>query len=123
MTTLAFVALGSALGAPARYLLDRFISSRHQRALPWGTWVVNVTGCFALGVLIGFSQQYGVDARLIAAAGTGFLGAYTTFSTFTWETMRLVEDGALLAAFTNVIVSVGIGITAAACGLLLGGVS
>ncbi len=118
---LPWVVLGSALGAPARYLLDRFISSRHERVLPWGTWVINITGCFALGVLTGVSQKYGVDARLVAAADTGFLGSYTTFSTFTWETMRLVEDGAFLAAVINVVVSTGVGVAAAAVGLLLGG--
>lgn len=120
---LPWVVLGSALGAPARYLLDRFISSRHERVLPWGTWVINITGCFALGVFTGVSQQYGVDARLVAAADTGFLGSYTTFSTFTWETMRLVEDGAFLAAVINVVVSTGVGVAAAAVGLLLGGAS
>ncbi len=120
---LPWVVLGSALGAPARYLLDRFISCRHERVLPWGTWVINITGCFALGVLTGVSQQYGVDARLVAAADTGFLASYTTFSTFTWETMRLVEDGAFLAAVINVVVSTGVGVAAAAVGLLLGGAS
>ncbi len=123
MTILVLVAIGSALGAPARYLLDRIIASRHERVLPWGTWVINITGCFALGVLTGVSQQYGVDARLVAAADTGFLGSYTTFSTFTWETMRLVEDGAFLAALTNVVVSAAVGVAAAGCGLLVGGAS
>jgi len=123
VTILVLVAIGSALGAPARYLLDRIIAFRHERVLPWGTWVINITGCFALGVLTGVSQQYGVDARLVAAADTGFLASYTTFSTFTWETMRLVEDGAFLAAVINVVVSTGVGVAAATVGLLLGGAS
>lgn len=121
MTTLAWVALGSALGAPARYLLDRLIQSRHERVFPWGTLVINVTGCFALGVLTGFSAQHVVDARLMVAVATGFLGSYTTFSTFTWETMRLVEDAAFLTAAANVVLSTGVGLAAAGCGLLLGG--
>jgi len=121
MTTLVWVALGSALGAPARYLLDRLIQSQSERELPWGTLVINVTGCFALGVVTGFSQQSGVDARLMAAGATGFLGSYTTFSTFTWETIWLVKEGAFLTAAANVVLSTGAGVSAAAGGLLLGG--
>jgi len=120
VSTLAFVALGSALGAPARYLLDGLIQSAHERVLPWGTWTINITGCFALGLLVGFADQGAVDARLMAAVAIGFLGAYTTFSTFTWETLRLVEDGSLLAAFLNVAVSTVVGLGAAAGGLALG---
>jgi CrcB protein len=120
VTTLAFVALGSALGAPARYLLDGLIQSSHERIFPWGTWTINVTGCFALGLLVGVADHGGVDPRLLAAVGTGFLGAYTTFSTFTWETLRLVEDGSLLAALLNVALSTVLGLAAAAGGLVLG---
>ncbi len=121
MSTLAYVALGSALGAPARYLLDRLIQSQHEMVFPWGTWAINISGCFALGVLVSLAQGPAVDARLMAAAATGFLGSYTTFSTFTWETMRLVEDGAFFGALLNITVSAGLGASAAAGGLLLGG--
>lgn len=120
MTTLVFVAVGSALGAPARYLLDGLIQSSHERTFPWGTWTINLTGCFALGLLVGLADSGGVDPRLAAAVGTGFLGAYTTFSTFTWESLRLVEDGSLWAAFLNVTLSTGLGLVAAAGGLGLG---
>ncbi len=120
MIILAYVALGSALGAPARYLLDRLIQSRHEMIFPWGTWTINITGCFALGALVGVAQGHAVDARLMAAAATGFLGSYTTFSTFTWETTRLVEDGAFFEALLNVTGSAALGAAAAAGGLLLG---
>ncbi len=122
MSTIAYVALGSALGAPARYLLDRLIQSRHERVFPWGTWAINISGCFALGLLVGLAQGHVVDARLMNAAATGFLGSYTTFSTFTWETMRLVEDGAFVEALLNITVSAVLGVAAAAGGLLLGAV-
>ncbi|MEJ7742022.1 MAG: fluoride efflux transporter CrcB [Nocardioidaceae bacterium] len=122
MTTLVFIAIGSALGAPARYLLDRLIQSRRELVFPWGTWTINITGCFALGVLTGVADRHVVDAALLAATTTGFLGAYTTFSTFTWETMRLVEERALLEALLNVTVSATLGAAAAATGLLLGAV-
>jgi CrcB protein len=121
MSTLLWVALGSALGAPARYLLDQFIQYRLGRVFPWGTFVINVTGAFLLGVLVAVSGSHQIDGWLLAAAGTGFLGSYTTFSTFTWETMRLAEDGAVVAATVNLVASIATGAAAAAAGLALGG--
>lgn len=116
---IGFVALGSAVGAPARYLLDRFIQSRHERVLPFGTWLINITGCFALGLVTGVAHQQGADPRVLATVATGCIGSYTTFSTFTWETMRLVEDGAFVSALANVAVSTTVCMAAAATGLLL----
>jgi fluoride exporter len=120
VTTLLWVALGSALGAPARYLLDRFVQSRHVASFPWGTLTVNVTGSFLLGVLLAAAPRLGLDGWVTAAAGTGFLGSYTTFSTFAWETVRLAEDGALRGAAVNVVAGVGVAAAAAGLGLLLG---
>lgn len=117
MTTLLLVALGSALGAPARYLLDRFIQDRRERVLPWGTWTINITGSFLLGLLAGTAAQRGLDSRVLAAVGTGFLGSYTTFSTFTWETLRLVEDRAYLAGVANVALSLVAGLGAVSAGV------
>ncbi len=119
MTTLLLVALGSALGAPARYLLDRLIQGRRDRVLPWGTLAINVTGSFLLGLLFGLASQSGMDSRILAAAGTGFLGSYTTFSTFTWETVRLIEDRAYLRALANVALSLVAGLAAVAAGIAL----
>jgi len=117
--TVMLVAAGSALGAPTRFLIDQFIQRSHERILPWGTWTINVTGAFLLGMLMGSATRLELDTLLLAAAGTGFLGAYTTFSTFTWETMRLVEDGAFLAALGNIVLSVIAGIVAVSAGVAL----
>ena len=119
--TVLGVMVGSALGAPTRYLLDQLISSRHERLFPWGTFVINVSGSFLLGLLVSLAANGGVEPWLLAAVGTGFLGSYTTFSTYAWETLRLVEDGAVLVAFLNLGGSIAAGAAAAAVGLAVGG--
>ena len=101
MNTWLWVALGSAAGAPTRYLLDQFIQSRHERTFPWGTFTINVTGSFLLGLLVAAGSHNQVEGWLLAAVGSGFLGSYTTFSTFTWESLRLIEDGSLLVAIST----------------------
>lgn len=114
MTWLLVVA-GGLVGAPARYLLDLTLSRRIARDIPWGTIAVNVAGSAALGVMAGLALR----GLPYAAAGTGFCGAFTTFSTFTWETLALFEDGYATAAAANVAVTLVLGIGAAAAGYLL----
>ncbi len=114
LTTL-LVAAGAAIGAPLRYLTDRLIQSRHDGVFPWGTFVVNLTGSALLGFLVALPA----DDAVRALVGTGFCGALTTYSTFSYETLRLAEDGARLAAAANVVVSVAGGLGAGACGMLL----
>jgi CrcB protein len=120
MIGLLSVCLGAAVGAPARYLVDRAIQARHDALLPWGTLSVNVVGSLVLGVLAGLTTRYDVPAELSLAIGTGFCGALTTYSTFGYETWRLVEDGARLVAFFNMAASLAIGLAAAALGYAVG---
>jgi CrcB protein len=115
--TLLAVALASAVGAPARYLVDRLIAARNRGAFPWGTLVINVSGAFLLGLLVGMGAHHGLSKRTVVVLGTGFCGAYTTFSTFSVETVRLVEERAFGKAAMNVAVSLGAGLLAAAAGL------
>jgi fluoride exporter len=103
--TLLLVAVGGALGAAARYLLDRAIATRQTSPFPLGTLVINVTGSIALGAVLGWAAGDHVSSAFVAWAGTGFLGAYTTFSTFTFETVRLLEDGAWRYAGWNLALS------------------
>lgn len=117
---LVAVAIGGLLGAPSRYLVDRFVSGRITSERPWGTVVVNLTGSFLLGLLNGLSLGKNLPATASALFGDGFCGAYTTFSTFSYETIRLLEDGDVLEAATNVGVSVVVGLAAAAGGVALG---
>jgi len=111
--------IAAAIGACARYLLDGLVQARVGGAFPWGTSVVNISGSFVLGVITGLALYHGlsVDSRLVL--GAGFCGAYTTFSTFSFETVRLVEGGVTGAALRNVAVNTAAGLLAAACGLAL----
>jgi CrcB protein len=115
------VAIAGALGAPARYLLERTVSAKHRHTFPWGTFVVNVSGSFALGLLAGFvlAQAWSKDAQTLL--GTGFLGAYTTFSTFAYETVRRAEEGAPRVAVAYAVGSIAASVAAAAAGLVLAG--
>ena len=99
------VAVGGALGAAARYLLDRTIALRQAGPFPLGTLVINVSGSVALGLLLGLAAAHRLPDGVVTWAGTGFLGAYTTFSTFTFETLRLLEDGAWGYAAGNLALS------------------
>lgn len=119
--TWVWVALGAACGAPARFLLDRAVCGRWPARFPIGTFVVNVLGSLALGVLAGAAAHGGASAGLLLVAGVGFCGTFTTYSTFAWETLALVESGATRAALGNVLGSAGAALTAAALGVALGG--
>jgi CrcB protein len=109
---LVLLTVGGGLGTNARYWLAQWIGEASwAKGLPWGTFVINVTGSFVLGmaaVLIldrlppGYQDWY-------LLIGTGFCGGYTTFSTFEWETFKLVRDGSLGMAFANVVASVAMG--------------
>jgi CrcB protein len=114
------VAAGGLVGAPSRYLLDRAISGRAEPGRPWGTFVINVSGSLLLGLLTGLTLTGHLSEIGKALLGTGFCGAYTTFSTFSFETVRLVEDGRVFDAAGNVVISVALGLAAAAAGLAIG---
>jgi CrcB protein len=115
MITMAVV-LGAAIGAPLRYLTDLAVRRRHDSVFPWGTLIVNVAGSFLLGGIIGARTAFGGPDWWVVALGTGFCGALTTFSTFGFETLGLVEDGAVLLAGVNVVVSVLAGLIACSAG-------
>ncbi len=120
--TLLLVSLGALIGAPARYLTDRAVQSRFGSALPWGTLTVNVLASFVLGGLLGAGPH--LDAHWLAFLGTGVCGTLSTYSTFSYETMRLYQRGTPARAVANVAVSLVAGIGAAAAGwALVGGLT
>ena len=114
--TVLLVLVGGALGAPVRYVVDLIVQSRHDSVLPWGTFVVNAAGSLVLGATAGGVAAAGGPDWVLTLAGTGFCGALTTFSTFSFETVRLAEEGALTAAAVNVAGSVIVGAAACAAG-------
>lgn len=114
--TVALVLLGGAVGAPLRYLTDLLVASRHDSVFPWGTFTVNVLGSLILGATAGVVSSVDGPGWVLTLVGTGFCGALTTFSTFSFETVRLVQEGSLLEAGLNSAASLLAGLLACAGG-------
>lgn len=117
--TWALVIAGAMVGAPVRYLIDRAIQDKHDSVFPWGTLTANVFGCLALGVLGGSASHGAVTTWMHVLFGVGFCGAVTTYSTFSYETMRLAQTGARFFAVLNVSMSLMAGLGAYFFGLVL----
>src|SRR6266702_4975966 len=122
ITALISVVLGSALGGTARYFLSGMVASRVGETFPWGTLSVNVSGAFLIGVFGALARE---NASLFASpnpwlfAVTGFLGCYTTVSSFSLQTLTLARSGEPMHALGNVVVSVGLCLAAVSCGFFL----
>lgn len=113
MQNILIIGIGGFLGAIARYGAALLIGQRWGRAFPLGTFVVNVSGCFLIGLLMTlFTERYAVGPQWRLLTIVGFLGAYTTFSTFEYETGALIRDTEWLYAALNVILSVVAGFVA-----------
>jgi len=100
--TYLLVAVGAAGGAPVRYLFDRWVQQRFLPVFPWGTFTVNLVGSLLLGALAAAAAHDNLSRAGLALLGAGFCGGLTTFSSFGWETHRLLEDGADWVATVNV---------------------
>jgi CrcB protein len=113
------IATAGALGAVARFVVDAFVTDHVDGAMPVGTLVVNVTGSFLVGIITGAALYHGFATNARLVLGTGFCGGYTTFSTFTIESIVLVQQGARREAMRNVAASFVLPVAAAAIGLAL----
>jgi CrcB protein len=119
--TVIGIAIAGAVGALARYGLEGAVSRRAPTSFPWGTFVVNVSGAFVLGLLYTvLTEHLAIQSWLRSSVTIGFLGAYTTFSTLSYETFRLVEDGAVGLAVANAIGSLAAGLVAVYAGVVIG---
>lgn len=117
---LLLIGIGGLCGTVARYLVDTWITDATHATFPWGTLVINVTGSFAIGLLFVLTVERGsLPAELRAPLGIGFLGGYTTFSTFMLESLRLAQDGSWTLAVANIAGSVLLGLVAVVAGVAL----
>jgi len=114
------IVVGGGAGSLARYLVASAISTRMGARFPWGTVIVNVTGCFLIGLIMTvLTERANLSPNWRFALVIGFLGGYTTFSSFEWETFGLVREGGFLRGLANVIGSVTFGFAAVWLGALL----
>jgi CrcB protein len=121
MRTVVGIALAGSVGALARYGLDGFVSRRTAGAFPWGTFVVNVSGSFLLGLVFTVLTEHIAAPPWVRSTLTiGLLGAYTTFSTLSFESYRLAEDGAYGIAAANLLGSLAAGLAAVYLGVVTG---
>ena len=117
---LLLIGIGGLCGTLARYLLDVWITNATHATFPWGTLVINATGSFLIGVLFVLTVERGtLPAELRAPLGIGFLGGYTTFSTFMLESLRLAQDGSWTLAVANIAGSLLLGVGAIIAGVAL----
>jgi CrcB protein len=115
------VGLAGFAGAVSRYAIGTWIGRRSATSFPWATFAINVSGCFALGFLLAlFTGRWVPNPDVRAALTVGFLGAFTTFSTFAYETVQLGEEGSSSTATAYVVASVALGIVAAWLGTVAG---
>ncbi|MEO8438422.1 MAG: fluoride efflux transporter CrcB [Chloroflexota bacterium] len=118
---LLFIGLGGFAGAISRYLVDGFVTDRTAGAFPWGTLAVNATGSLVLGLLFAMTAERAIlPADIRGPVMIGFIGAYTTFSTYMLESWGLIESGSYGPAIANLGGSLLVGLVAVAAGLAIG---
>ncbi len=122
MRDILFISLGAVFGANARYLVGTYFVERFGPGFPYGTLFINISGSFLFGFIITFlSNRLTVDPAYRLALTTGFLGAYTTFSSFSYETILLVQSGDWIAAIVNSLASVLGAVLAGFLGIMVAG--
>ncbi|MGA8231235.1 MAG: fluoride efflux transporter CrcB [Candidatus Acidiferrales bacterium] len=121
MTKYWLVAVGGAIGSVLRFWVHNFVGERVGGRFPWGTLVINVSASFLIGLVVAFlAQRNGWSANWVYLIAVGFLGGYSTFSTFEYETLRVAMDGEILIAGLNVALSVVVGFVAVWLGVITG---
>ena len=116
------VTAGAVVGTPLRFFVSRFVGERIGETFPWGTLVVNATGCFLMGLAAAFARKHGLSggSEFWLLFSTGFLGSYTTVSSFALQTLALARAGEPRFALGNIALSVGLCLAAVALGFTAG---
>lgn len=113
------IALGGALGSIARYWIGAVVASRLGTRFPYGTLIVNLSACVVIGFVLAFlTRRAGMSEGWFYLIPVGFVGAYSTFSTYEWETLALLRAGAFLSAAVYAVVSLILGLGAVWCGMM-----
>lgn len=121
MIKYVFIAVGGAVGALARFAVASYVGNRMGSRFPYGTMLINLSGSFLIGVVMTvIAERASINRNIVFLVPIGFIGAYTTFSTFEFETLRLVQDGQVLPAFTNITLSILIGFAMVWLGVFVG---
>lgn len=116
------IALGGAIGAVARYIFSTWIYSKGDFVFPWGTFAVNILGCFVLGlVYVWGTEKLVISPNTRAFLSVGVIGAFTTFSTFSLETLNILKDGEIRIALLNTVGSIVLGLLAVWFGTVVAG--
>ena len=114
------IGLGGFAGAIVRYIVGSYIGERYGMRFPYGTFVINMTGSFLVGFVVAWLSQTTASTYWRYLIPIGFIGAYTTFSTFEYETLRALQDGQITVGLLNVVLSVVVGFVAVWVGAVLG---
>src|SRR3954454_9736001 len=116
MTLALAVSVAAAVGAALRYLVDQVVQHQHDQTVPWGTFVVNISGSLLLGLLTGLALHHELPAAVTTVLGVGLLGGYTTWSTYLWESLALAETGTIGQAALTVVATLAAGFAAPGAG-------
>lgn len=121
LTKYLMVGIGGFLGSIARYAVGSYVGSRFGSRFPYGTFLINISGSFIIGMLIAVLEaRTALSPNWRYLLPIGFVGAYTTFSTFEYETFRIMQDGDVLVAALNIVLSVAVGFAAVWSGITAG---
>lgn len=115
---LVLVGIGGAIGTLARYAVSQWLGGAEQGVLPWGTFAANLVGSLLLGLVVGYVDRDAMSNRVRLFLAVGVLGAFTTFSLFSYENLELLRDDRLIALIANASIQTGAGVGAAALGYL-----
>jgi CrcB protein len=118
----ALVSAGAVVGTPLRFFVGRFVGQRFGETFPWGTLIVNVSGCFMMGLAAAYAARHGLSgsSEFWLLLATGFLGSYTTVSSFALQTLALARGGESRSALGNIVLSVGLCLASVALGFMAG---